>query len=103
MPDADDTSAVLIALHSLASPDDATLVAACAGVRWLLDLQNRDGGMPTFCRGWGSLPFDRSCHDLTAHALRAIAAWRRDIHAHPELKFEENRTADLIAAAHASL
>jgi len=27
----------------------------------------------------------------------AIAALRRDIHAHPELCFEENRTADLIA------
>ena len=27
----------------------------------------------------------------------AIAAIRRDIHAHPELCFEENRTADLVA------
>jgi len=43
------------------------------GIRWLLDLQNRDGGWPTFCRGWGTLPFDRSAPDLTAHALRAIA------------------------------
>jgi squalene-hopene/tetraprenyl-beta-curcumene cyclase len=41
-------------------------------VRWLLDLQNRDGGWPTFCRGWGTLPFDRSAPDLTAHALRAL-------------------------------
>ena len=44
--------------------------------RWLLDLQNRDGGIPTFCRGWGNLPFDRSGADLTAHALHAWAAWR---------------------------
>src|SRR5262249_19212593 len=42
----------------------------------LLDLQNRDGGIPTFCRGWGHLPFDRSGPDLTAHALRAWHAWR---------------------------
>jgi metal-dependent amidase/aminoacylase/carboxypeptidase family protein len=28
-----------------------------------------------------------------------IAGIRRDIHAHPELRFEENRTADLIARA----
>ncbi|MES2788853.1 MAG: prenyltransferase/squalene oxidase repeat-containing protein, partial [Planctomycetota bacterium] len=46
------------------------------GIRWLLDLQNSDGGWPTFCRGWGALPFDRSAADLTAHALRAITAWR---------------------------
>ena len=46
------------------------------GVKWLLDLQNRDGGWPTFCRGWGKLPFDRSGADLTAHALRAIEAAR---------------------------
>jgi hippurate hydrolase len=27
-----------------------------------------------------------------------LTAWRRDIHAHPELGFEENRTADFVAA-----
>jgi len=42
------------------------------GVRWLLDLQNRDSGWPTFCRGWGKLPFDRSSPDITAHCLRAL-------------------------------
>jgi len=42
---------------------------------WLLDLQNRDGGWPTFCRGWGNLPFDRSAADLTAHAIRALVRW----------------------------
>ena len=26
-----------------------------------------------------------------------LTSWRRDIHAHPELGFEENRTADLVA------
>lgn len=44
-------------------------------VAWLLDLQNRDGGIPTFCRGWGKLPFDRSSADITAHALRAWLLW----------------------------
>src|SRR5262249_34402926 len=43
-----------------------------AGLSWLLGLQNADGGWPTFCRGWGTLPFDRSGTDLTAHALRAL-------------------------------
>ena len=52
------------------------VAAAADGVGWLLDLQNRDGGWPTFCRGWGTMPFDRSGCDLTAHALRALHAWR---------------------------
>src|SRR5439155_5212715 len=47
-----------------------------SGLWWLLRLQNADGGWPTFCRGWGHLPFDRSGADLTAHALRALAAWK---------------------------
>ena len=38
-------------------------------------MQNRDGGWPTFCRGWGKLPFDRSGTDLTAHVLRALRVW----------------------------
>jgi squalene-hopene/tetraprenyl-beta-curcumene cyclase len=32
--------------------------------------------MPTFCRGWGALEFDRSAPDLTAHALQAYALWQ---------------------------
>ena len=50
--------------------------SAVAGCRWLLDLQNRDRGWPTFCRGWGRLPFDRSGADITAHAMRALLNWR---------------------------
>ncbi|HLW68769.1 MAG TPA: prenyltransferase/squalene oxidase repeat-containing protein, partial [Gemmataceae bacterium] len=46
-----------------------------AGLRWLVGIQNWDGGFPTFCRGWGRLPFDRSGTDLTAHALRALFEW----------------------------
>ncbi len=73
VPDADDTSGALIALHTLAGT--SSLAAAQAGIRWLLDLQNRDGGIPTFCKGWGLLPFDRSSADITAHALRAWSCW----------------------------
>lgn len=32
-----------------------------------------------------------------AEMLPEISAWRRDIHAHPELRFEEHRTAALVA------
>ena len=49
---------------------------AIAGIKWLLGLQNRDGGIPTFCQGWGALPFDKSSTDLTAHTIRAFQAWR---------------------------
>jgi len=79
VPDADDTSGVLLALHHLGATDSRTAGAAISGIRWLLELQNRDGGFPTFCKGWGRLPFDRSCPDITAHALRAFAAWHDDL------------------------
>jgi len=76
VPDADDTAGAALALARLAPDDDRAASAAADGIRWLLDLQNRDGGIPTFCRGWGHLPFDRSSPDLTAHALAAWSAWR---------------------------
>ena len=52
--------------------------AANHGATWLLGLQNRDGGWPTFCRGWGKLPFDRSGSDITAHAIRGLLAWQQN-------------------------
>ncbi len=75
VPDADDTPGALLALLHLGTVGSETRMAGELGVRWLLDLQNRDGGIPTFCRGWGALPFDRSSPDLTAHTLRAWSAW----------------------------
>ena len=87
VPDADDTPGALLAIHSFDAsnerekltrwmPDDTTLFGLAG--HWLRTLQNADGGWPTFCRGWGKLPFDRSGTDLTAHALRALVAWHRD-------------------------
>jgi squalene-hopene/tetraprenyl-beta-curcumene cyclase len=81
VPDVDDTAGALLALATFlrtASNGDRQRgrAAAAAGVTWLLQLQNADGGWPTFCRGWGKLPFDRSGADLTAHALRALHAWQ---------------------------
>lgn len=99
VPDADDTPAAILALLRMfphipplpASIDkiipseygdvfqetiyDATL----RGIHWLLDLQNSDGGFPTFCRGWGMLPFDKSSVDLTAHAVRAFLEWKKTV------------------------
>jgi squalene-hopene/tetraprenyl-beta-curcumene cyclase len=75
VPDADDTPGAIVAIRNLGKTgiDDAYL-AVQQGARWLIDLQNCDGGWPTFCRGWGRLPFDRSGADLTAHAIRALNA-----------------------------
>jgi len=81
VPDADDTPGAILALLNLRcgtgwrerpSEERAALAAA---VGWLVDLQNGDGGWPTFCRGWGTLPFDRSAADITAHVLRAVSRW----------------------------
>jgi squalene-hopene/tetraprenyl-beta-curcumene cyclase len=74
VPDADDTPGAILALTALGS--DPTSPPIVNGIAWLLALQNRDGGWPTFCKGWGLLPFDRSGADLTAHALRALAVVR---------------------------
>jgi squalene-hopene/tetraprenyl-beta-curcumene cyclase len=74
VPDCDDTAGALIAIGNLQEED--RIDGVLNGVRWLTCLQNRDGGFPTFCRGWGRLPFDRSGSDLTAHVLRAAKRWK---------------------------
>lgn len=76
VPDADDTSGALLALRRWEGTDADIIPPVRAGVAWLLGLQNRDGGMPAFCRGWGTMPFDRSCPDITAHALLAFSRWQ---------------------------
>ncbi|WP_280743054.1 MULTISPECIES: prenyltransferase/squalene oxidase repeat-containing protein [unclassified Parabacteroides] len=73
VPDADDTSGSLVALHIL--QDGVYSPEVGKGIEWLLDLQNKDGGMPTFCKGWGKLPFDRSSPDISAHSLLAFQLW----------------------------
>ncbi len=85
VPDADDTPGAVLALVNLQSVPlpgnrgaDQVIRLGEVGARgvhvatrWLVELQNRDGGWPTFCRGWGALPFDRSSPDITAHCVRS--------------------------------
>ncbi len=91
VPDADDTAGALLALRELSPTDDASREAALRGLTWLLDLQNRDGGIPTFCRGWGALPFDRSSADITAHALRAWQAWSAEVPVALQRRLDQGR------------
>lgn len=95
VPDADDTPGALLALLNLtrgvALPDDVR-DALRNGVRWLLDLQNGDRGWPTFCRGWGLLPFDRSAADISAHVVRALHGWLT----HPEIAQADPSSPDGI-------
>ena len=117
VPDADDTPGAILALmkwkrvigsnhldqSGLLESESARLVSSMeAGAMWLMGLQNRDGGIPTFCRGWGSLPFDRSSADLTAHSLRAwtglagiSSLWENGLEAASEkaLRFLEKQQA----------
>ncbi|MCH2178038.1 MAG: squalene--hopene cyclase [Mariniblastus sp.] len=93
VPDADDTPGAMLALRTLYdkgefSDEDKSRICAAAlnGARWLLRLQNRDNGWPTFCKGWGRFPFDRSGSDITAHVIRALNAWRVEAGADSQLR-----------------
>ncbi len=72
VPDGDDTPGVILSLLKLQDKKDCK-EEVLAGCRWLTALQNSDGGFPTFSKGWGKLPFDQSCSDLTGHCLLAIS------------------------------
>jgi squalene cyclase len=72
VPDVDDTAGAILALLEMYQGGVEETEAIINGCKWLRSLQNNDGGFPTFCKGWGRLPFDSSCADLTGHALAAI-------------------------------
>jgi squalene-hopene/tetraprenyl-beta-curcumene cyclase len=84
-PDTDDTAMVLIGLAKTGqTKSGAGREAAERGVRWLLGMQNRDGGWAAFDRNINrqlltKVPFadhnamlDPSCPDITARVLEAL-------------------------------
>ncbi len=91
-PDTDDTAMVLMGLartgHAYIRPGDASseqLPAVQRAIRWLLAMQNSDGGWAAFDRDinravFEKIPFadhnamlDPSCPDITARVLEALA------------------------------
>jgi squalene-hopene/tetraprenyl-beta-curcumene cyclase len=84
-PDTDDTAMVLMALAKTGQANSSTgRPAAERGLRWLLGMQNRDGGWAAFDRDINRevltrVPFadhnamlDPSCPDITARVLEAL-------------------------------
>ena len=96
VPDADDTAGAILALHRLGIRSPRIDAAAAAGMDWLMGVQNADGGIPTFCRGWGRLEFDRSAPDLTAHALAAWGTWLDDLPSGPQQRVERAMRRALV-------
>ena len=82
-PDVDDTAMVAMALHRSGGRENAE--AACRGVRWLLSMQNDDGGWAAFDRTTHRqvleyIPFadhnamqDPSCSDITGRVLECLS------------------------------
>lgn len=79
VPDCDDTPGAILALLKL-QPKEKIRKEIFAAIKWLQQLQNNDGGFPTFSKGWGKLPFDQSCADLTGHAFLAVSAVAEEFH-----------------------
>jgi squalene-hopene/tetraprenyl-beta-curcumene cyclase len=69
--DADDTAGTLLALKGLGV--ELAGQPFTHSLKWLLALQNRDGGWPSFSRGSGRLVFDRSCVDISSQVLKSLA------------------------------
>lgn len=93
-PDIDDTAEIVIALRQMGARGEGVDRA----VRWLAEMQNRDGGWGAFdknntgnflirfiARGFMDSVdlFDESCPDITGHILEALAAVGQNVSTSP--------------------
>ncbi|MFD1705685.1 squalene--hopene cyclase [Siminovitchia sediminis] len=89
-PDVDDTTAALRALYASVTGNTRMLSSWDRGIRWILSMQNNDGGWPAFEKNTDHqllnlLPFDRanlivsdpSCADLTGRTIEFLGNYTR--------------------------
>jgi len=90
-PDIDDTAMVLLALsHSRASRPNEQKACEERAIKWLIDMQSKDGGWAAFDvdNNWRPLSFvpfadhnamlDPTCPDITGRVLEALCAYGLD-------------------------
>ena len=81
VPDAKDTADALLLLKAIepyliVTRTARRFLSVKPGVRWLLGLQNNDGGVSTFVKGRSKLAIDGSSPDVTAHGVSATQGLR---------------------------
>ena len=87
-PDIDDTTAALRAIYYASGTDEAYQTASTVGLKWVLSMQNKDGGWPAFEKGvnnhtltWLKLDgakaaaIDPSTADLTGRTLEYLGKY----------------------------
>jgi sporulenol synthase len=87
-PDIDDTTAALRAIYYASGADEAYQTASTVGLKWVLSMQNKDGGWPAFEKGvnnhtltWLKLDgakaaaIDPSTADLTGRTLEYLGKY----------------------------
>jgi len=95
LPDVDDTAFAIYVLSKIRYPDrvpeNERKKAVERAVNWLKDMQNEDGGFPTYAKNQSryspecapAIYEDPSTPDVTAHVVWALSALSKDQHKRP--------------------